>query len=101
MVTNEGSLSSIPSLETDETPDFTVDDLTLLKEIFLTLEKVVDNLELKQGSETKNGAYIFEILGQANVSQPLRIELNCWRSLLKKKGHPISLVSFENPSKSR
>lgn len=67
MVTNESS--SIPSLETDETPDFTIDDLTLLKEILLSLEKTVDNIELNQGNDTKNGGFIFDMLEQANVSQ--------------------------------
>lgn len=70
MVTNEGSLSSGTSLETEETPDFTIDDLTLLKEIFLSLEKAVDNIQLAQGSETKHGGYIFSILEQANVGLP-------------------------------
>lgn len=60
-------MSSIPSLDTEETPDFTVDDLTLLKEILLSLEKAVDNIQLAQGSETKHGGYMFSILEQANV----------------------------------
>lgn len=67
MVANEGSISNNPSLDTDETPDFTVDDLTLLKEILLNLEKSVDNIQLSAGSETKHGGYIFSILEQANV----------------------------------
>lgn len=68
MVKNEGSISSVPSLELDEAPDFTVDDLTLLKEILLSLERTVDDIQLGLGGETKNGGYIFSILEQANVS---------------------------------
>lgn len=81
MVKNEGALSSVQSLELDETPDFTVDDLTLLKEILLSLEKTVDEIQLGQGSETKSGGYIFQILEQANVSLCIRLYLEIYSLL--------------------
>lgn len=52
-----------------ESKDFTVDDLTLLKEMLLSLETAVDNIEIKNMEEgtTFTGGYIFDLLQQANV----------------------------------
>lgn len=63
---------SLPVPENDETPDFTIDDLTLLKEIFLTLEKTIDEIQIKTpgGGDTFQGGYIFGLLEKANVRVP-------------------------------
>lgn len=60
---------SLPVPENDETPDFTIDDLTLLKQIFLTLEKAIDEIQMKtpSGGDTFQGGYIFGLLEKANV----------------------------------
>lgn len=61
--------SSLPVPENDETPDFTVEDLTLLKEVFLTLEKAIDEIQIQTpgGGDTFQGGYIFGLLEKANV----------------------------------
>lgn len=65
-------------MDENEGADFTVDDLTLLKEIFLSLEKAVDDVVLPNalgGGETFTGGYIFELLGKANVCKPTTLLL--------------------------
>ncbi|TMW51728.1 hypothetical protein DOY81_003220 [Sarcophaga bullata] len=54
----------------DEPKDFTLDDLALLKEMLLELEKAIDDIvvENKQEGATYPASYMFDILGQANIS---------------------------------
>lgn len=68
MSDNNGTISSISPEENDETPDFTVDDIAKLKSTFLSLEKVVDEISLVSGSDTRSGAHIFLLLEKADVS---------------------------------
>lgn len=68
MSDNNGTLSSISPQDDDETPDFTVDDIVNMKLMFLSLEKVVDEISLVAGSDTRSGAHIFLLLEKANVS---------------------------------
>lgn len=72
MIDNNGSLleGQVMPSDNDEAPDFTVDDLALLKEIFLSLEKVVDEIQIAnpfEGGQTFEGGYIFTLLEKANV----------------------------------
>lgn len=71
MVNEDGSIVQNPNaLENEETPDFTADDLVLLKEMILSLEKAVDEINLPNltiGGETFTGGYIFSLLEKANV----------------------------------
>lgn len=55
----------------DEAKDFTLDDLTLLKEMLLELEKAIDGVVVdnKAEGQTYPPAYIYELLGKANVSR--------------------------------
>lgn len=73
MVNEDGTLVQNPNvIENEETPDFTSDDLVLLKEMLLSLEKVVDEIQLPSlatGGETFTGGYIFSLLEKANVSE--------------------------------
>ncbi|XP_055586273.1 regulator of telomere elongation helicase 1 homolog [Uranotaenia lowii] len=58
--------------EDDDTKkDFTIDDLALLKEMLLTLEKTIDELKVmfSQGGSTFPGTYIFEIFESANIKE--------------------------------
>lgn len=72
----DGSLVQNPNAnENEETPDFTADDLALLKEMLLSLEKAVDEINLPNlsiGGETFTGGYIFSLLEKANVSSGLK-----------------------------
>uniref|UniRef100_A0A182W5F6 Regulator of telomere elongation helicase 1 homolog n=1 Tax=Anopheles minimus TaxID=112268 RepID=A0A182W5F6_9DIPT len=49
--------------------DFTLDDLVLLKEILLNVEKAVDEVSImfSQGGTTQPGTYIFDLLEKANI----------------------------------
>lgn len=84
LVNNDGTLVQT-GMEENEGSDFTVDDLTLLKEIFLSLEKAVDDIVLPNalagGGETFTGGYIFTLLEKANVSKTIKtlfgITVNC------------------------
>lgn len=55
----------------DEPKDFTLDDLALLKEMLLEFEKAIDVIvvENKQEGATFPASFIFDLLGQANVSR--------------------------------
>lgn len=58
-------------LESGEEPtDFTLDDLTLLKEMLLELEKVIDSIEIYNIADgvTFPGSYMFELLQKAKVA---------------------------------
>lgn len=76
MVNNDGSLiQNTTNAENSDAPDFTVDDLTLLKEMLLSLEKAVDEINLPNlgpSGETFTGGYIFSLLEKANV-----LHFNC------------------------
>uniref|UniRef100_A0A1A9ZNW8 Helicase ATP-binding domain-containing protein n=1 Tax=Glossina pallidipes TaxID=7398 RepID=A0A1A9ZNW8_GLOPL len=54
----------------DESKDFTLDDLTLLKEILLELEKAIDEIEVENKIEgvTLPASYIYDLFGKANVT---------------------------------
>lgn len=54
----------------DEPKDFTLDDLTLLKEMLLELEKAIDGIVVQNKAEgaTFPASYIYEVLGQANFT---------------------------------
>lgn len=77
MVNGDGTLVQNGMEDNDNGgSDFTVDDLTLLKEIFLSLEKAVDAVILPNafgGGETFTGGYIFSLLEKANVMITIRI----------------------------
>ncbi|KAH8416818.1 hypothetical protein KR222_005993 [Zaprionus bogoriensis] len=54
----------------DEAKDFTLDDLTLLKEMLLDLEKAIDGVVVDNKAEgaTYPATYIYELLGKANFN---------------------------------
>ncbi|XP_053694126.1 regulator of telomere elongation helicase 1 homolog [Sabethes cyaneus] len=63
---------SIAIPEDDEgKKDFTIDDLALLKEMMLALEKAVDEIPImfSQGGNTFPGTYIFDVLNKANIKE--------------------------------
>ncbi|XP_055531532.1 regulator of telomere elongation helicase 1 homolog [Wyeomyia smithii] len=62
---------SVAIAEDDEgKKDFTIDDLALLKEMMLALEKAVDNVPMmfSQNEVTLPGTYIFDVLNKANIN---------------------------------
>lgn len=54
----------------DDSKEFTLEDLVLLKEMLLSFEKAIDEILItsKEAGATFPGAYIFDLLGKANVS---------------------------------
>uniref|UniRef100_A0A1B0F9W0 Helicase ATP-binding domain-containing protein n=1 Tax=Glossina morsitans morsitans TaxID=37546 RepID=A0A1B0F9W0_GLOMM len=54
----------------DESKDFTLDDLTLLKEMLLELEKAIDEIAVENKIEgvTLPASYIYDLLGKANLN---------------------------------
>lgn len=54
----------------DEAPDFTIDDCAKLKEVMLSLEKVVDDIsEVTMKGRTFPGGKILELLAETNITQ--------------------------------
>lgn len=47
--------------------DFTCDDLCILKEMMLALEKAIDDIQVGAEGTTFPGGYIFELLGKAEI----------------------------------
>lgn len=70
------SMSEGVEIETDDKKDFTIDDLALLKEDLLNLEKAVDAIKVVnvQGGQTFDGSYIFDLLEQAHVMTSSNVE---------------------------
>jgi regulator of telomere elongation helicase 1 len=65
------------SMNSDEAKDFTMDDLATLKEVFLALERSVDDIQIKTaGGSTFEGAYIFELLEKANITHASAIPIS-------------------------
>ncbi|KAJ6638998.1 Regulator of telomere elongation helicase 1 like [Pseudolycoriella hygida] len=64
------SMSEGLEIETDDKKDFTIDDLAILKEDLLNLEKAVDAIKMpnNQGGVTFEGSYIFTLLDEANIT---------------------------------
>lgn len=62
--------------------DFSEKELCDIKEILLNLEKVIDEIEIRENDEltTFDGTYIFEILGKAGVRY---IYTNHWENIVK------------------
>lgn len=56
-------------IDTDDKQDFTIDDLAMLKEDLLNLEKSIDAIKVINAQEgiTFSGSYMFELLDSANV----------------------------------
>lgn len=71
MVENNGSLPLAMNEQGEDVRDFTVDDLVLLKDILLNLEKAIDEIVIRNtlmgSGETFEGGYIFQLLEKANV----------------------------------
>lgn len=65
---SEEMLDSLPLVEKSAGRDFNVEELAMLKTIFLAIEKAIDDLELQGQSKTFPGSYIFRILDKADVS---------------------------------
>uniref|UniRef100_A0A182XXV8 Regulator of telomere elongation helicase 1 homolog n=1 Tax=Anopheles stephensi TaxID=30069 RepID=A0A182XXV8_ANOST len=57
------------AMDEDKPYDFTLDDLVLLKEILLNVEKAVDDIPVpfSQGGITQPGTFVFELLEKANI----------------------------------
>lgn len=93
--------SSLPVPENDETPDFTIEDLTLLKQIFLSLEKAIDEIQIKTpgGGDTFQGGYIFGLLEKANVRIPYMYILSTNDEFKKKKRILFLVSSIDKSSK--
>lgn len=56
-------------IDTDDKQDFTIDDLAILKEDLLNLEKSIDAIKVTNAQEgvTFPGSYMFDLLDSANV----------------------------------
>uniref|UniRef100_A0A182SJA5 Helicase ATP-binding domain-containing protein n=1 Tax=Anopheles maculatus TaxID=74869 RepID=A0A182SJA5_9DIPT len=57
------------AMDEDKPFDFTLEDVVLLKEILLNVEKAVDEIPIlfSQGGSTQPGTYVFELLEKANI----------------------------------
>ncbi|XP_023947684.2 regulator of telomere elongation helicase 1 homolog [Bicyclus anynana] len=55
------------SLDTNQPKDFTCDDLCILKEMMLALEKAIDEINVGTEGTTFPGGFIFELLAQAEI----------------------------------
>lgn len=55
------------TLDTNTPKDFTCDDLCVLKEIMLALEKAIDEIKVGNEGSTYPGGFIFELLASAEI----------------------------------
>lgn len=72
MAENGGVLTQSGEGGGDDEKDFSMDDLVLLKEMLLNLEKAVDEIKVSNPTpgmgETFEGGYMFSLLEKASVS---------------------------------
>ncbi|XP_026329662.1 regulator of telomere elongation helicase 1 homolog [Hyposmocoma kahamanoa] len=54
-------------VDNNQPKDFTADDLCILKEMMLALEKAIDEIEISKDGSTFPGGFIFELLGKAEI----------------------------------
>lgn len=75
-VTAVMKMLSDETLNFDDTPkDFSADDLCILKQMLLDLEKAVDDTKIFPAGTTFEGTYIFEIFQKAQVRRYLFIKI--------------------------
>lgn len=55
------------TIDTNQPKDFTCDDLCILKEMMLALEKTIDEISVSNEGSTFPGGYIFELLSKAEI----------------------------------
>ncbi|KAM3961847.1 regulator of telomere elongation helicase 1 [Aphomia sociella] len=55
------------TVDNSQTKDFTCDDLCVLKEMMLELEKAIDEINVGSEGTTYPGGYIFELLSKAEI----------------------------------
>jgi regulator of telomere elongation helicase 1 len=59
-------------------PDFSAEELCILKTMFLELEKAVDDIPVESGGSTFHGSFIIDILAKAEVCNEIKV-LNNWK----------------------
>lgn len=60
-------------------PDFSPEELCILKTVFLEVEKAIDDIPVESGGSTFDGGFIVELLAKAQVCGEIKI-LNGWQS---------------------
>lgn len=55
------------TVDTNQPKDFTCDDLCILKEMMLALEKAIDEIEVGKEGTTLPGGFIFDLLSKAEI----------------------------------
>lgn len=68
---SENPIMDFGDSDTDKKRDFSENELMMMKEMLLTLEKVIDEIPLKDNNNTESsfpGEHIFELLGKASVT---------------------------------
>lgn len=58
------------NVDNTQPKDFTCDDLCVLKEMMLSLEKAIDEITVGSDGSTYPGSFIFELLAQAEIKDP-------------------------------
>jgi regulator of telomere elongation helicase 1 len=60
-------------------PDFSAEELCILKTVFLELEKAIDDIPVESGGSTFHGSFIIDLLAKAEVCNGIKV-LNKWKN---------------------
>jgi len=61
-------------------PDFSAEELCILKTMFLELEKAIDDIPVESGGSTFHGSFILDLLAKAEVYNEIKVLIN-WKNL--------------------
>jgi hypothetical protein len=59
-------------------PDFSPEELCILKTMFLEMEKAIDDIPVESGGSTFDGAFIIDLLAKADVCNEIKIPSIDW-----------------------
>jgi regulator of telomere elongation helicase 1 len=57
-------------------PDFSAEELCILKTMFLELEKAIDDIPVESGGSTFHGSFILDLLAKAEVYNEIKVLIN-------------------------
>jgi hypothetical protein len=70
---NGESAADFPQSGDATKPDFSPEELCILKTMFLEMEKAIDDIPVESGGSTFDGSFIVELLAKAQVDSSTRL----------------------------
>jgi hypothetical protein len=78
---NRDSVAEFSQIGDTTRPDFSAEELCILKTMFLELEKAIDDIPVESGGSTFHGSFIIDLLAKAEVCYGMKV-LSNWENRL-------------------